>query len=83
MIRRHNERWRRFFSSSGITPAVVTYEDALSDPQRVVDRLLPRVGVVRSGLPVRPITRQQRNEVNAAWLDRYRRDCRWRLLGRG
>ena len=74
MIREQNEEWARRFSDSGITPITVTYEDALADSESVVDRLLDSVRVARGHRPVRPLTRQQGNDVSLEWLARYRRD---------
>ncbi|QLE70822.1 hypothetical protein FGW37_03665 [Streptomyces rectiverticillatus] len=74
MIREQNEEWARRFSDSGITPITVTYEDALADPEGVVDRLLDSVGVARGDRPVQPLTRRQGNDVSLEWLARYRRD---------
>ena len=72
-IEAHNAAWASWFAEQGVQPHRVAYERLLLAPERTVRGILDHVGVEP---PVfwRPESphRQQADEVNAAWVRRYR-----------
>ena len=73
LIDAHNRAWRDWFTSVGVRPHAVRYEELASDPVGVTRDILDFLGL---RLPPRReiLIRHRRlaDEVNAQWIDRYR-----------
>lgn len=74
LIEDHNAAWDEWFASAGIQPYPVQYEDLDADPVRIARSVLGFLGL---GLPAdREIAVRHRrlaDEVNARWIESYRR----------
>ena len=69
----HNEAWSGWFSSNGIEPLALTYEELVADSTLSVRRVLAHVGVeAPADLAVEPRTEHQADQVNEDWIRQYR-----------
>jgi trehalose 2-sulfotransferase len=69
--------WRRWFGDHGITPALIDYEDLVADPAKVVSTVVDMLGV-GGDTPDKvlvPKIEKQSDDMNADWIDRYRREA--------
>jgi len=72
-MREENDAWRRWFSSAGIEPLEVLYEQLDADAGPVVRDVLSFVGIdPPRDLTVTPRNARQSDAVNAEWIRRYR-----------
>jgi trehalose 2-sulfotransferase len=68
--------WWRWFEASGITPFVVTYEDALADKDAVVRSIVELLDV-QNDVPEKinlPDVKKQSDQTNAEWASRFASD---------
>jgi trehalose 2-sulfotransferase len=72
-IGEHNAAWSTWFVEQDVEPHSVTYEDVTGNPRQAVHGILDHLGIERPA-NWRPDARQRRqaDEVNAAWVRRYR-----------
>jgi LPS sulfotransferase NodH len=73
LLIRENAAWRLWFARQGITPLLVTYEDLVANPQRVIDGIALKLGVA-GPVAIHPAAlkvRIQRDELNAQWRERF------------
>lgn len=69
----HNHCWRAFFSSNGIRPMEVTYEDLVPHPGETTRAILEFLGVripSRASFPG-PSLRRQADSLSEEWVRRY------------
>lgn len=72
-IGEHNSAWRTWFSSVGVQPHMVQYEDLDADPVGVAREILDFLGLkLPSGRLIKTGHRRLADELNAQWIDRYR-----------
>ena len=77
LINEHNEAWQDWFSSVGITPHLVRYEDLAADPVSVTGSTLDYLGLaLPRGHEIRARHRRLADDLNAEWIDRYRNATR-------
>lgn len=73
MIGEHNSAWRTWFSSVGVQPHIVRYEDLDAEPVGAALEVLDFLGLkLPSGCLVKAGHRRLADELNAQWIDRYR-----------
>jgi LPS sulfotransferase NodH len=72
-IREHNAAWRAWFDAQGVEPHTVTYEQLVSNRQRVIQGIATRLAVELPG-DWRPRSphRKQSDGMNRAWVDALR-----------
>ncbi|MFC5161784.1 Stf0 family sulfotransferase [Nonomuraea angiospora] len=74
-IDEHNAAWERWFASCGVRPHRVRYEDLDADPAGVTREILGFLGLdLPPGRAIVAGHRRQADELNAAWIERYRRE---------
>jgi trehalose 2-sulfotransferase len=74
LIDEHNAAWQEWFSSRGVTPYRVRYEDLAADPVGVTGSVLEYLGLaLPPGLEIRVRHRRLADDLNAEWIDRYKR----------
>jgi trehalose 2-sulfotransferase len=75
LLTEHEDRWRRYFERSGITPLAVAYEDLAIDYENVVLGVLDWLGIgLADGACVPPARlTKQADERTEAWLSEYLR----------
>ncbi|MEV0238209.1 Stf0 family sulfotransferase [Nonomuraea sp. NPDC050786] len=74
-IREHNAAWEEWFASQGVRPYPVRYEDLEADLAGVTRRILGFLGLdLPEGQTIEPRHRRQSDGLNAAWIERYRRE---------
>ncbi|MFI7127333.1 Stf0 family sulfotransferase [Nonomuraea sp. NPDC050153] len=74
-IGEHNAAWERWFASCGVRPHQVRYEDLDADQAGVTRGILAFLGLdLPEGRAITPGHRRQADELNAAWIERYRRE---------
>ncbi|HEX8553347.1 MAG TPA: Stf0 family sulfotransferase [Sphingomonas sp.] len=68
-----NGRWRVFFARNGLEVLWLTYEDMVRDPQGTIAAIAAHVGVDVTPIidPAAIRVEVQRDDVNAAWRDRF------------
>ena len=74
---RQGRSWRRWFRDHGIAPALIDYEDLVADPTTVVRNVVEMLGV-GGDTPDKvlvPKIEKQSDDMNADWIDRYRREA--------
>ena len=72
-VRKEANDWQRWFSTNGIEPLKVSYEQLDGNPAAVVREILAFVGVDTAPDPtVNLRTVRQADAVNAEWIRRYR-----------
>ena len=72
-IEEHNSAWRAWFTSIGIRPHAVRYEDLDADPVGVVNEILDFLGLERPpGHQIKARHRRLADALNAQWIERYR-----------
>lgn len=72
-IDEHNGAWRGWFAEVDVEPLVVTYDEVVAHPDRVVARVLAAADVtVPTGWRATSETLRQADAVNADWVRRYR-----------
>ena len=76
LIDRQIADWKATFQRHEGEPVTVTYEALCADPDGVVAGILRRFGLApdAAARPALPPLRRQADEVNRAWIDRYRRE---------
>jgi LPS sulfotransferase NodH len=77
LIAESERGWRQLFDELGVTPHEVAYEDLVAEAgyERTVLGALQHLGVDTSEIVVPPPrTHRQADELNEAWVDRYRSD---------
>ena len=75
LARVHDAAWARWFAAHGVDPLRIVYEELASDPVRVVEDVIARLGLEPSpveGHPPMELARQG-DAVNRDWAARYRR----------
>ncbi|MDV7341363.1 Stf0 family sulfotransferase [Terasakiella sp. A23] len=73
-----NARWQKFFALYDIEPLRVVYEDLIINTNEICQEICQRMNqqpLEEFHLEVSPL-KQQRDEINAEWKSRYRRDLR-------
>jgi LPS sulfotransferase NodH len=67
--------WRQWFRDHGITPTVIDYEDLVADPTKVVGTVVDALGVGsdRPDKVLVPKIEKQSDDINANWIDQFRR----------
>jgi LPS sulfotransferase NodH len=74
LIEDHNAAWGEWFASVGIQPCLVQYEDLDADPVSVARSVLGFLGLgLPAGREVAVWHRRLADEVNARWIEDYRR----------
>ncbi|MEU6783175.1 Stf0 family sulfotransferase [Nonomuraea angiospora] len=74
-IGEHNAAWERWFASWGVRPHRVRYEDLDADPAGVTREILGFLGLdLPQGRAIVAGHRRQADELNAAWIERYRQE---------
>lgn len=72
-VQEHDRAWEHWFDVNGLETLEVAYERLVADPARAVERTLAFLGVeAPDSLVVSPGTKRQFDEVNEAWIRRYR-----------
>ncbi|WP_433445281.1 Stf0 family sulfotransferase [Nonomuraea sp. CA-141351] len=72
-IDEHNAAWEEWFASHGVRPYRVRYEDLDADLAGVTRRILGFLGLdLPEGHAIAPRHRRQADDLNAAWIERYR-----------
>jgi len=80
-IEEHNSAWRAWFTSVGIHPHTVRYEDLDADPVGVAREILDFLGLkLPSGHPIKARHRRLADDLNAQWIDRYRAELTDRMV---
>lgn len=65
--------WKEWFARAGRRPFVVTYEQLEAAPAETVGTVLHALGLPEASVAV-PRLARQRDELSAAWVERYRRE---------
>jgi trehalose 2-sulfotransferase len=76
LINEHNAAWQEWFTSAGIKPHLVRYEELDANPVGVTLDVLGFLGLdlpSERGISVRH--RRLADELSAQWIDRYRREA--------
>ncbi|GAA3203329.1 Stf0 family sulfotransferase [Nonomuraea helvata] len=74
-IGEHNAAWEEWFASQGVRPYTVRYEDLDADLAGVTRGILGFLGLdLPEGHTVEPRHHRQADDLNAAWIERYRRE---------
>lgn len=74
LIEDHNAAWGEWFASAGVQPCLVQYEDLDADPVRVASEVLAFLGLdPGAGREIAVRHRRLADEVNARWIEDYRR----------
>jgi len=72
-IEDHNTAWADWFTSVGVAPLALRYEDLALDPTGVTERLLDSLGLQPPPDPAIVIRhRRLANDLNGQWAARYR-----------
>lgn len=80
-IEEHNSAWRSWFSSVGVQPHMVRYEDLDADNVGVAREVLDFLGLkLTPGRLIKARNRRLADEVNARWIERYRAELRSRRV---
>ena len=80
-IDEHNSAWRAWFTSIGIRPHAVRYEDLDADPVGVANEVLDFLGLeLPSGREIKARHRRLADALNAQWIERYRAELADRLV---
>lgn len=75
-IREHDAAWSRWFAALGLEPVRLDHEDLVADPVAATAGVLAGLGLrLPAGAQVAAPDRRQADEVNAAWVVRYRAEC--------
>ena len=70
-------RWRLFFTSNGIEPLTLTYEEVMASPQESINRICALVGVPSAPISLDAFkTNIQRGDRNADWRRRFINDSK-------
>ena len=73
MIGEHNSAWRTWFSSVGVQPHMVRYEDLDAEPVGVAREVLDFLGLrLPPGRLIKTRHRRLADELNTQWIERYR-----------
>jgi LPS sulfotransferase NodH len=79
LIGEHNAAWEQWFAREGIRPLLVRYEELDADPVATARSVLAFLGLeLPAGRQVTVRHRRLADEVNADWIERYRRCLRER-----
>jgi LPS sulfotransferase NodH len=70
----HEAAWADWFAGSGISPIQVAYEELDAEPRQVVAGVAEALELEAGQVPNPPLTRQ-RDELSAAWLERFEREA--------
>lgn len=69
----HRAAWEGWFSSNGLDPFRVTYEELVNDKVGVTKDVLAFLGItLPRGATITERTRRQADELNSRWIDLYR-----------
>jgi trehalose 2-sulfotransferase len=69
----HNRRWAAWFADRGLAPLELAYDDLVADPEAQTCRVLGFLSLeLPRGASIEPLTRGQRDPLNAEWCARYR-----------
>ncbi len=71
-IREHNDAWRSWFSSVGVRPYEVIYEDVVSDMSGVTRGILEHLGLSAATVEITSRHERLADDINADWIRRYR-----------
>jgi LPS sulfotransferase NodH len=68
-----DDRWTRYFATTGITPLTLDYEDISADPHGAVRAVLDFLEIAVPGeyVPSTPTFRRQANEQTEEWVERF------------
>jgi len=68
--------WKQFFSTQGLQPLTVFYEDLVENPEQTVDAVLTHCGLSRDPAQARTIHQptRQASARNTSWAERYQHD---------
>ena len=72
--RAENAGWERWFSTQGITPLKVDYEDLAADPAGVAGRVLDHLGLTAAHRLTAP-NRRMADATSALWAARFRAEA--------
>jgi trehalose 2-sulfotransferase len=73
LIGEHNTAWQEWFSSKGVTPYLVRYEDLAADPVGVTESIIDYLGLaLPPRLEIHIGHRRLADALNAEWIDRYK-----------
>jgi LPS sulfotransferase NodH len=75
-IHRQNFGWTRWFEINHVKPFVVYYEDLFADSMGVVRNVIKLLDVENDKPEkiVLPVLKRQADQINADWIDRFRRE---------
>jgi LPS sulfotransferase NodH len=79
-IERQDLNWRRWFDAHNVTPFLVTYNQLIEDPAKIVKRVVELLGV-QDDEPDEvnvPPARKQADETNTEWTERFQRETQGR-----
>jgi len=72
-IEEHNTAWQEWFSSAGIEPHLVQYEELDAEPVRITRGVLAFLGLdLPAGRAIAVRHRRLADQLNAQWIDGYR-----------
>lgn len=72
-IEEHNEAWEAWFTSCGVDPFRVLYEELDADMAGVTEGILDFLGIeLPDGQAIVPRHERQADRLNDQWIDRYR-----------
>ncbi len=73
LIEEHNTAWRQWFTSAGIQPHPVQYENLAATPISIARGVLSFLGLeLPAGHEITVQHRRLADDLNAQWIDRYR-----------
>lgn len=73
LVNEHNAAWQEWFTSVGVTPDQVRYEDLVADPVGVTRGILDYLGLeLPPGHEIRARHRRLADDLNTQWIARYR-----------
>lgn len=80
-VEEHNSAWRGWFSSVGVEPYIVRYEDMDADPVGVAREVLDFLGLkIPPGHLIETRHSRLADELSAQWINRYRAEATERSI---
>lgn len=77
ITRQFSAQWERFFTSAGVQPHRVRYEDLVAAPEPTIEGILRFLGVAgqaASHIPALPELQKQSDPRKTEWIERYKRE---------